>query len=134
TDAELQFDFTSLRLIGTRPGPTGQPVDVGSPLVDHLTVAVDDDQVESSSFSKDKGVSGFELVVVGEGCSEQSVIVVEGSKKRRSITEALKEEATIMRPDDIKKEGPPELKEPPRQQALRGSDQLSHLKERCREI
>nr|GEY87921.1 hypothetical protein [Tanacetum cinerariifolium] len=47
--------------------PTGQLFDVESPSVDRLMVAVDDDQVKSSSFLKDKGVSGFELVVVEEG-------------------------------------------------------------------
>ncbi|GKB80390.1 hypothetical protein Tco_0947285 [Tanacetum coccineum] len=88
--------------------PVNQLVDVGSPSVDRLTTAIDDDQVNSSSFSKDKGVLGFELVVVGEGCSNQSFIIVEDSKKRRSITEALEEEATVMKPVSKKKksEGP----------------------------
>nr|GEX55652.1 hypothetical protein [Tanacetum cinerariifolium] len=45
--------------------------------------------------SLDKGVSGLELAVVGEGCSDQNVIVVEGSKKKRSITKALEEKATV---------------------------------------
>nr|GEY35638.1 hypothetical protein [Tanacetum cinerariifolium] len=76
--------------------PANQPIDVGSPSADHLMITVDDDQVESSFFSKDKGVSRFELAVVGEGCSRQSVAIVEDSKKRRSITEALEEEATVM--------------------------------------
>nr|GEY49251.1 hypothetical protein [Tanacetum cinerariifolium] len=63
--------------------PMSQSVDVVSPLVDRLTVTVDDDQL-------------------------RSVIIVEGSKKGRSITEALKEESTIMRPMSKKKknEGP----------------------------
>ncbi|GKB71127.1 hypothetical protein Tco_0932539, partial [Tanacetum coccineum] len=80
-----------------------RPVDVGSLSMSHLTLVVNDDQVESSSYSRDKGVMGHELVVVGEGCSEQDVMVVEGSKKRRSITEALKEEATVVRPVSKKK-------------------------------
>nr|GEV69593.1 hypothetical protein [Tanacetum cinerariifolium] len=71
-------------------------VNVGSPFVGHLTIAVDDDQVESSSYSRDKGVMGHELVVAGEGCSQQDVMAIEGSKKRHSITEALKEEDTVV--------------------------------------
>nr|GEU31869.1 hypothetical protein [Tanacetum cinerariifolium] len=55
--------------------PADQPIDVGSPSVDHLTIVVDDDQVESSSFSKDKDVSGFELAVVAKGCSRKSVVI-----------------------------------------------------------
>ncbi|GJS81446.1 hypothetical protein Tco_0747987 [Tanacetum coccineum] len=58
--------------------PSDQPIDVGSRLVDCLKAAVDNDQVESSSVLKDKDVSS--------------------SKKRRSITEALEEEATVVRP------------------------------------
>nr|GEY73807.1 hypothetical protein [Tanacetum cinerariifolium] len=38
-----------------------QPVDVGSPSMEPLWSIVDNEQVESSSLSKDKGVSGFEL-------------------------------------------------------------------------
>ncbi|GJS04525.1 hypothetical protein Tco_0321033 [Tanacetum coccineum] len=83
--------------------PVNRPVDIGSPSVGHLTVAVDDDQVESSSYPRDKGVMGHELVVVGEGCFEQDVIAVRPSKKRRSITEALEEEATVVRPVSKKK-------------------------------
>ncbi|GKD02197.1 hypothetical protein Tco_1177171 [Tanacetum coccineum] len=64
---------------------------------------VNDDQVESSSYSRDKGVMAHELVVVGEGCSEHDVMAVEGSKKRRSIIEALEEEATMVRPVSKKK-------------------------------
>ncbi|GJX36980.1 hypothetical protein Tco_0250283, partial [Tanacetum coccineum] len=75
-----------------------RPVDVGSPSISHLTLVVNDDQVESSSYSRDKGVMGHELVVVGEGCSEQDVMAVGGSKKRCLITKALEEEATVMRP------------------------------------
>ncbi|GJV82229.1 hypothetical protein Tco_1518099 [Tanacetum coccineum] len=88
--------------------PVNQLVDVKSPSVDRLMIAIDDDQVNSSSFSKDKGMLGFELVVVGEGCSNQSFIIVEDSKKRRSITEAVEEEATVMKPVSKKKksEGP----------------------------
>nr|GEU67668.1 hypothetical protein [Tanacetum cinerariifolium] len=99
------FDNTLRNHLWRNPGqtpsysvrPTDQPVDIGSPSVDHLTIAVDDDQVKSSSFSKHKGASGFELAIVGEGCSGQSAAIMEGSKKMRSITEALEEEATIMR-------------------------------------
>ncbi|GKA95381.1 hypothetical protein Tco_0817419 [Tanacetum coccineum] len=83
--------------------PENCPVDVESPSMGHLTIAVDNDQVESSYYSRDKGVMGHELVVVGEGCSEQDVMAVGGSKKRRLITEALEEEATVMRPVSKKK-------------------------------
>ncbi|GKA15804.1 hypothetical protein Tco_0695551 [Tanacetum coccineum] len=58
---------------------------------------------QSPSFSVDKGVMGHELVVVGEGCSEQDVMAVGGSKKRCLITKALEEEATVMRPVSKKK-------------------------------
>ncbi|GKB52293.1 hypothetical protein Tco_0903046 [Tanacetum coccineum] len=80
-----------------------RPVVIGGPFVGHLTVAVNDDQVESSSYPRDKGVMGHELVVVREGCSEQDVMAVRPSKKRRSITEALEEEATVVRPVSKKK-------------------------------
>ncbi|GKC56443.1 hypothetical protein Tco_1084041, partial [Tanacetum coccineum] len=83
--------------------PKNYPVDVGSLYVGPLTVAVDDDQVESSSHPRDKGLIGHELVVVGESCSEQDVLAVKGSKKRRSITEALEEEATVVSPVSKKK-------------------------------
>ncbi|GKE56788.1 hypothetical protein Tco_1495973, partial [Tanacetum coccineum] len=58
---------------------------------------------QSPSFSVDKGLMGHELVVVGEGCSEQDVMAVGGSKKRCLITKALEEEATVMRPVSKKK-------------------------------
>ncbi|GJV89981.1 hypothetical protein Tco_1533919 [Tanacetum coccineum] len=61
------------------------------------------DEFFDSEYVQVQGVMGHELVVVGEGCSEQDVIVVEGSKKRRSITEALKEKATVVRPVSKKK-------------------------------
>ncbi|GKF58449.1 hypothetical protein Tco_0171986, partial [Tanacetum coccineum] len=79
------------------------PVDVGSPSVGHSTVVINDDQVKSSSYSRDKGMMGHELVVVGEGFFKQDVMSVEGSKKRRSITEVLEEEATVVRPVSKKK-------------------------------
>nr|GEV38609.1 hypothetical protein [Tanacetum cinerariifolium] len=91
-------------------------VDVGSAFVGYLTVTVDDDQVESSSYWRDKGVMGYELVAVGEGCSKQDVMAVEGSKKRRSITEALEEKDTMVRPVSKKKKP-----EGSRQMSVRGS-------------
>nr|GEV76406.1 hypothetical protein [Tanacetum cinerariifolium] len=78
--------------------PANRHIDVGSPTVGPLTFVVDDDQVKSSSHLRDKGLMGRELMVVGESCSEQDVLVVEGSKKRHSITKALEEEATVVRP------------------------------------
>ncbi|GJU29728.1 putative reverse transcriptase domain-containing protein [Tanacetum coccineum] len=111
-DREQKWPFEIFEEICPNPyllrAAVNQLVDVGSPSVDRLTTAIDDDQVNSSSFSKDKGVLGFELVVVGEGCSNQSFIIVEDLKKRRSITEAVEEEATVMKPVLKKKksEGP----------------------------
>nr|GEV43201.1 hypothetical protein [Tanacetum cinerariifolium] len=58
----------------------------------------------------------LELAVVGEGCSDQNVVVVEGSKKRRSITEALEEEATVVRPMSKKKKN-----DGPRRMSARGN-------------
>ncbi|GKA21759.1 hypothetical protein Tco_0707721 [Tanacetum coccineum] len=83
--------------------PMDIPIDAESPSVGLLVDSPDDDRVQSSSVLKDKGVSGLELAVVGEGCSDQNVVVMEGSKKRRSITEALEEEATVIRPMPKKK-------------------------------
>nr|GEW98287.1 hypothetical protein [Tanacetum cinerariifolium] len=77
--------------------PADQPIDVGSPSVDHLKAAVDNDVLEISSVLKNKDVSGFKLAVVGEGCSGQSVDVAKSYKKRCLITKALEEEATVMR-------------------------------------
>ncbi|GJY71991.1 hypothetical protein Tco_0475694 [Tanacetum coccineum] len=75
-----------------------QPVDVGSPSVEPLWSIADNDQAESSSLLKDKGVFGFELVVVREGILGQSANAVgEGSKRSRSITESLEEEATMVK-------------------------------------
>ncbi|GJR20503.1 hypothetical protein Tco_0969030 [Tanacetum coccineum] len=75
------------------------------------------DQDECSSLSKEKGFSGFELVVVGEGIPGQSASVVrEGSKRRRSITESLKEEATVVKMMSKKKKP-----EATRQMSTRGS-------------
>ncbi|GKG45059.1 hypothetical protein Tco_0495137 [Tanacetum coccineum] len=65
--------------------PANQPVDVGSPSVEPLRFIADNDQVESSSLSKDKGVSGFELAIVGEGILGQSASVVREGSKRRQI-------------------------------------------------
>ncbi|GJQ90293.1 hypothetical protein Tco_0001432 [Tanacetum coccineum] len=62
-----------------------------------------DEEVESSSHPRDKGLIGHELVVVGESCSEQDVLAVKGSKKRRSIIEALEEEVIVVRPVSKKK-------------------------------
>ncbi|GKC85333.1 hypothetical protein Tco_1141050, partial [Tanacetum coccineum] len=45
----------------------------------------------------------FELTVVGEGCADQTVIIVEGSMNRQFITKALEEEATVMKPVSKKK-------------------------------
>ncbi|GJR72928.1 putative reverse transcriptase domain-containing protein [Tanacetum coccineum] len=129
--------------------PADQPVDVGSPSVEPLRSIADNDQAVSSSLSKDKGVSGFELAVVEEEsktvflaidellCFFELILAIdsamfygkrgianmerlffggkdsgeegggiprqgasmagEGSKKRRSITESLKEEVTVVR-------------------------------------
>ncbi|GKD79877.1 hypothetical protein Tco_1342498, partial [Tanacetum coccineum] len=90
---------------------------MGSPSVEPLWSFVDRDQAECSSLSKEKGVSGFELAVVREGIPGQSASVVgEGSKRRRSITKSLKEEATVVKMMPKKKK----LK-PPRQMSARGS-------------
>ncbi|GJX02784.1 hypothetical protein Tco_0188700 [Tanacetum coccineum] len=59
---------------------------------------------------------GFELAVVGEGFSRQSVDVVESSKKRCLITKALEEEATVVRP--VSKKRKPKG---PRRTSTRGS-------------
>ncbi|GJR36436.1 hypothetical protein Tco_1212120 [Tanacetum coccineum] len=83
--------------------PANHLVDVKSPSVGHLMVTVNDDQVKSSSYSRDKGVMAHELVVVREGCFEHDVMAVKDSKKRRSIIEALEEEATMVRPVSKKK-------------------------------
>nr|GEV63790.1 hypothetical protein [Tanacetum cinerariifolium] len=63
--------------------PADQPIDVGSPSVDHLKAVVDNDVLEISSVSKNKDVSGFKLAVVGEGCSGKSVDVAKSYKKRK---------------------------------------------------
>ncbi|GKC10470.1 hypothetical protein Tco_1007252 [Tanacetum coccineum] len=73
--------------------PTDQPIDVGSLSVDLLKVTVENDQVESSSVSKDKDASGLELTVVSEGFLGQNADVAKVSKKMSSITESLEEEA-----------------------------------------
>ncbi|GJS15605.1 hypothetical protein Tco_0410077 [Tanacetum coccineum] len=71
--------------------PTDQPVDVGSPSVEPLWSIADNDHAESSSLSKDKGVSCFELAVVGEGILGQSASVVgEGSKTGAPLRSPLK--------------------------------------------
>nr|GEY71628.1 hypothetical protein [Tanacetum cinerariifolium] len=63
------------------------PIDVGGPLMEPLRSVADNDQAESSSFSRDKDIASFELVVVGEGVLGQGAISVgEGSKRRLSIT------------------------------------------------
>nr|GEY13482.1 hypothetical protein [Tanacetum cinerariifolium] len=77
--------------------PTDQPIDVDSLSIDRLKAAVDNDQVKSSFVSKNKDISGLKLAVIGEGFSRQNADVDEGSKKRCLITEALEEEATIVR-------------------------------------
>ncbi|GJT82705.1 hypothetical protein Tco_1057047 [Tanacetum coccineum] len=56
--------LVQLILLFSRPGD--QPIDVGSPSVEPLRSIADNEQVESSSLSKDKGVFGFKLVVVKE--------------------------------------------------------------------
>ncbi|GJW25332.1 hypothetical protein Tco_0039143 [Tanacetum coccineum] len=76
---------------------TDQLVDLGSPSVEPLRSITDNDQAETSLL-KDKGVSGFKFAVVREGIPGQSANVVgEGSKRRRSITESLEEEATVVK-------------------------------------
>ncbi|GJU63980.1 hypothetical protein Tco_1245815 [Tanacetum coccineum] len=75
-----------------------QPIDVGSPSVDRLKAAVDNDHVESSSVLNDKDVSSLELAIVGEGFSGKNADVAKGSKKRHSITEALEEEDMVVTP------------------------------------
>ncbi|GJY58047.1 hypothetical protein Tco_0457939 [Tanacetum coccineum] len=96
--------------------PADQPIDVGIPSVDPLRVVVDNDQVESSHFSKDKDVSGFELAIIGECVLGQDDDVAEGSKKRRLITKALEEEAIVVRPKSKKKKT-----KVPRRMSARGS-------------
>ncbi|GJR28754.1 hypothetical protein Tco_1104986 [Tanacetum coccineum] len=60
--------------------PADQPIDVGIPSVDPLRVFVDNDQVESSYFSKDKDVSGFELAIIRECVPGQDDDVAEEEK------------------------------------------------------
>ncbi|GJZ01924.1 hypothetical protein Tco_0519885 [Tanacetum coccineum] len=102
-----------------------QPIDVGSPSVDRLKAAVENDQAESSSVSKDKDVSGLELAVVGEGFSGKNVSVAKGSKKRCPIMEALNEEAMVVRHvvDDNSSRPMPKKRKPegPRRTCMRGS-------------
>nr|GEV70472.1 ribonuclease H-like domain-containing protein [Tanacetum cinerariifolium] len=76
----------------------GSTINVGSLLVDRLKAAVDNDQVESSSVLKDKDASSLELTVIDKCFSRQNADFAEGSKKRRSMTETLEEEATVVRP------------------------------------
>nr|GEU38961.1 hypothetical protein [Tanacetum cinerariifolium] len=114
--------------------PSDQPIDVGSPLVDCLKVAVDNHQVESSSVLKDKDVSSLELAVVGEGFSGQNADVAKGFKKRRSITEALEEEATVVRQvaGDNSSRTVPKKRKPkgPRRTSTRELERLKpHIKE-----
>ncbi|GJX71007.1 hypothetical protein Tco_0308178 [Tanacetum coccineum] len=78
--------------------PVDQPVDMGCPSVEPLRCIADNDQVESSSLLKDKGVSGFKLAVIEEGVPEQGANVTgEGSKRRCFIMESLEEEATTVK-------------------------------------
>ncbi|GJX01848.1 hypothetical protein Tco_0185761 [Tanacetum coccineum] len=78
--------------------PLDHLVDVGSPSVEPLLSFADNDQAESSSLLKDKGVFDLELAVIEEGNPGQSASVArEGSKRRRSITESLEEEATMVK-------------------------------------
>nr|GEZ87577.1 hypothetical protein [Tanacetum cinerariifolium] len=99
----LQMDFCNfMKKPGKTPSfsvrPADQPINVGSPSVNHLKAVVDNDQVESYSILKDKDASGLELAIFGEGFSWQNADVTEGFKKRRSITKALEEKATLVRP------------------------------------
>ncbi|GKE96453.1 hypothetical protein Tco_1581308, partial [Tanacetum coccineum] len=63
--------------------PTDQPIDVGSPSVDHSEAIDDNDQGESSSLSKSRDVAGLELAVVGDSPSNQGAGAADGLKKRR---------------------------------------------------
>nr|GEY58932.1 hypothetical protein [Tanacetum cinerariifolium] len=65
--------------------PVDQPIDVCSLSVGHLKVAVDNDVLEIYFVSKNKDVPGFELAVVGEGFSRQSVDVAEGAGKHLQV-------------------------------------------------
>nr|GEU77501.1 hypothetical protein [Tanacetum cinerariifolium] len=68
---------------------------VGSPSVDHSKAVDDNDQGESSSAPRNEDITGLKLTVVGDSSSEQGAGVAKGSKKRRSITGAIKEGATV---------------------------------------
>ncbi|GJV14525.1 hypothetical protein Tco_1359848 [Tanacetum coccineum] len=81
--------------------PSDQPIDVDSPFVDHSKAIDDNDQGESSFVLKNQDVVGFELAVVGDSPSDQGIGVVESSKKKRSITTALKEGATVIKLDAV---------------------------------
>ncbi|GJV40954.1 hypothetical protein Tco_1419394 [Tanacetum coccineum] len=92
----------SFRNFMKRPGqaatfsvrPADQPVDMGSPSVDHSKAVNDSDQGESSSISKNQDVAGLELAVVEDDPYDQGAGVGEGSGKKRSITAALEEGAS----------------------------------------
>ncbi|GJR87238.1 hypothetical protein Tco_0211249 [Tanacetum coccineum] len=96
----LSFSFSDVfRNFMKRPGQTStfsmrsvdQPVDVGSPFVDHLKVIDDNDQGESSSISKNRDIVRLELAVVGDSPFDQGAGAAEGSRKRHLIIAALEE-------------------------------------------
>nr|GEV33124.1 hypothetical protein [Tanacetum cinerariifolium] len=77
-DWKSEFIFVKQTLISDIR-PADQPIDVGSPSVDHMKVAFDNDEIESSSVSKNKDVSGFKLVAL----EEEATIMGPVSKKRK---------------------------------------------------
>ncbi|GJU77875.1 hypothetical protein Tco_1274945 [Tanacetum coccineum] len=81
--------------------PPDQPIDVDSPSVDHSKAIDDNDQGKSSFVLKNQDVVGFELAVVSDSPSDQGIGVVKSSKKKRSITAALEEGATVIKLDAV---------------------------------
>ncbi|GKF58702.1 hypothetical protein Tco_0172239, partial [Tanacetum coccineum] len=69
----------------------------GSPSVDHLKIANDNDQGESSSVSKNQDVAGLELAIFNDSPSDQGEGVAEGSRTKHSIIAALEEGAAMIR-------------------------------------
>ncbi|GJU93409.1 hypothetical protein Tco_1318165 [Tanacetum coccineum] len=102
-----------------------QHIDVSTPFVDHSKAIDDNDHVESSFVSKNQDVAGFELVLVGDSPLDQGAAVAEGSKKRRSITAALEEGATVIKlavvGSSSKHESKRRKQEGPRRTSSRGS-------------
>ncbi|GJS40191.1 hypothetical protein Tco_0565234 [Tanacetum coccineum] len=97
----------------------------GSPSVDHLKIANDNDQGESSPVSKNQDVAGLELAIFDDSPSDQGEGVAEGSRTKRSITAALEEGAAMIRVtasgSSSKHEAKRQKQKGPRRTSSRGS-------------